>query len=86
MKQYFQRQSKNTEAKVYAGSINFTFSCWYRPNTDTTAYNILTDYRKGRYTIFGHLKFIIFTLDYYPTESYFQVVFNNLIIFNMEIL
>jgi hypothetical protein len=42
--------SNNIESKVNPGSIYFTtttnpftFTCWLRPNTDKTAYNLLTD-------------------------------------------
>jgi hypothetical protein len=50
--------SNNIEANVNAGSITFTnttnpftFTCWFRPSTDKTAYNVLTDYRQGSYTL-----------------------------------
>jgi hypothetical protein len=75
--------SNNIEAKVNAGNINFsgtnlfTITCRFRPNTNKIAYNILTDYRRGRYCIFGNNNMFNFQLDYDPTETNFFVYFNN---------
>jgi hypothetical protein len=76
--------SNNIEAKVNAGSINFTnttnpftFTCWFRPNTNKMAYNIVSDYRAGSYTLFGYFNTINFQLDYDPVETYFKIFFGN---------
>jgi hypothetical protein len=69
---------------VNSGSVNltnttnpFTFTFWFRPNTNKIAYNVLQDYRKGRYTVFGNLNLFKFSVDYDPIETNFLVIFNN---------